>query len=116
MHASPRVEPPRRSLLSPTMSASPHQAYSDRLKTEGNALFSKSDFAGAYQRYTAAIQLDSENAILYCNRAACAFALGRYDDASSLSTLRLMSCPRYLDSCTDATKVALGCILDEIGP
>ncbi|KAI1798214.1 hypothetical protein LXA43DRAFT_1107045 [Ganoderma leucocontextum] len=60
---------------------------SERLKAEGNKLFIKKDFTGAYQKYTEAIEHDSENAVLYCNRAACAFGLGR-----------------YLDSCTDATK------------
>ena len=67
----------------PTMSASPHQpeADSQRLKAEGNALFSKGNFSGAYNKYTSAIELDSQNAILYCNRAACAFSLGKYDDS-----------------------------------
>ncbi|KAM5537059.1 hypothetical protein V8D89_009205 [Ganoderma adspersum] len=57
------------------------------LKAEGNALFLKNDFTAAYQKYTDAIQLDTNNAVLYCNRAACAFGLGR-----------------YMDACTDATK------------
>ncbi len=50
----------------------------ERLKTEGNALFVKNDFTGAYQKYTEAIKYDKKNAILYCNRAACAFGLNRY--------------------------------------
>ena len=48
------------------------------LKNEGNALFVKNDFSKAYKKYTAAINLDKENAVLYCNRAACAFDLNRY--------------------------------------
>ena len=48
------------------------------LKEEGNALFLRNDFSGAYKKYTAAIKLDKENAILYCNRAACSFGLNRY--------------------------------------
>lgn len=60
------------------MSTSPHQADSDRLKAEGNELFSKKDFTGAYQKYSQAIQHDAKNAVLHCNRAACAFSLGRY--------------------------------------
>ncbi|KAI1797526.1 hypothetical protein LXA43DRAFT_1056655 [Ganoderma leucocontextum] len=57
----------------------------ERLKTQGNTLFAKNDFTGAYQKYTEAIKHDKKNAILYCNRAACAFGLNR-----------------YIDSCTDA--------------
>ncbi|KAM5532752.1 hypothetical protein V8D89_013549 [Ganoderma adspersum] len=58
----------------------------EQLKTEGNALFVNNDFTGAYQKYTEAIKHDKKNAILYCNRAACAFGLNR-----------------FIDSCTDAT-------------
>ncbi|TBU64671.1 hypothetical protein BD310DRAFT_806101 [Dichomitus squalens] len=57
------------------MSTSKERA--ERLKAEGNALFAKNDFAGAYNIYTEAIQQDDKNAILYCNRAACAFGLNR---------------------------------------
>ena len=70
----------------PAISPFPHQADSERLKAEGNAFFSKSDFAGAYAKYTSAIELDSQNAILYSNRAACAFGLGRYDHTVSFDT------------------------------
>ena len=49
----------------------------EQLKAEGNALFVKNDFVGAYQKYTKAITHDSKNAVLYSNRAACAFGLGR---------------------------------------
>ena len=34
----------------PAISPFPHQADSERLKAEGNAFFSKSDFAGAYAK------------------------------------------------------------------
>lgn len=49
----------------------------ERLKAEGNALFAKNDFAGAYKKYSEAIQFDDKNAILYCNRAASAYGLNR---------------------------------------
>ncbi|KAM5537085.1 hypothetical protein V8D89_009231 [Ganoderma adspersum] len=73
------------------MSTSPHQADSDRLKAEGNELFSKKDFTGAYQKYTEAIQHDGKNAVLYCNRAASAFGLGRCEDDSTRSSPRSLS-------------------------
>ena len=50
----------------------------DRLKAEGNALFSKGKLAGAYKKYTEAIKSDNENAILYSNRAACCLGLNRF--------------------------------------
>ena len=44
----------------------------EQLKAEGNALFLQNDSVSAYQKYTEAISYDGKNAILYCNRAACA--------------------------------------------
>lgn len=63
------------------MSAPKDQA--ERLKAEGNALFIQNDFEGAYKKYTEAIKHDDKNAVLYSNRAACAFGLNRYDEAAS---------------------------------
>ena len=71
-----RWNPLRIPQLSTTMATPLEQA--ERLKTEGNALFVKNDFTGACQKYTEAITHD-KNAILYCNRAACAFGLNRYN-------------------------------------
>ncbi|KAI9059649.1 hypothetical protein FKP32DRAFT_1579551 [Trametes sanguinea] len=47
----------------------------ERLKAEGNALFVKNDFSGAYEKFTQALKHDEGSAILYSNRAAC--SLGR---------------------------------------
>lgn len=47
------------------------------LREEGNALFAQKDFAGAYWIYTAAIEQDKSNPVLYANRAACLLPLGR---------------------------------------
>ena len=49
----------------------------ERLKEEGNALFIKNDFEGAYKKYTEALQYDDTNAVLYCNRAACSYGRNR---------------------------------------
>lgn len=51
----------------------------DRLRANGNALFVKKDFKGAYKTYTEALKLDDKNAVLYSNRAACSLGLNRYD-------------------------------------
>ena len=80
-HASPPESPYAFPKLSTTMAAPLQLA--EQLKTEGNALFVKNDFTGAYQKYTEAIKHDKKNAILYCNRAACAFGLNRYRDPDS---------------------------------
>ncbi|KAH9927533.1 uncharacterized protein BXZ73DRAFT_78555 [Epithele typhae] len=57
-----------------------------KLKNEGNELFVKNDFGAAYKKYSAAIKLDPKNAVLHCNRAACAYGLNRSaSDASAIS-------------------------------
>ncbi|EGN98798.1 hypothetical protein SERLA73DRAFT_24460, partial [Serpula lacrymans var. lacrymans S7.3] len=53
------------------------------LKDAGNALFVKKDYAAAYAKYTEAIAVDSENAVLYANRSACGLAMKRYLDGFS---------------------------------
>jgi tetratricopeptide (TPR) repeat protein len=48
-------------------------------KAAGTALFSEGDFTGAAQLFTKAINnpVGKKNAILYSNRAACYYAMGR---------------------------------------
>jgi hypothetical protein len=54
----------------------------EQLKSEGNALYARDDFAGGILKYTQAIALESDdkrlNAILYANRSACQRGLKRY--------------------------------------
>ncbi|KAI0038600.1 TPR-like protein, partial [Auriscalpium vulgare] len=50
-----------------------------QLKERGNALFAKKDYRAAVAKYTAAIALDSQNAVLYANRAACYLGLKSYE-------------------------------------
>ncbi|OSD05836.1 hypothetical protein PYCCODRAFT_1181830 [Trametes coccinea BRFM310] len=57
------------------------QAAIAQLKAEGDALFRQKDYSGAYQKYSGALISDPENAILYCNRAACSSGRNRYLDA-----------------------------------
>jgi hypothetical protein len=46
-----------------------------QLKEQGNALYIKKNYTLAIAKYTKAIALDGNNAVLYANRAACQLAL-----------------------------------------
>lgn len=48
-----------------------------QLKDEGNKLYVKKDYALAYSKYSEAIDLDPNNAVLYANRAACLLAMDK---------------------------------------
>ena len=47
----------------------------ETLREEGNALHRVRKYREAYAKYTEAIDLDKQNAVLYANRAACSVAL-----------------------------------------
>lgn len=53
----------------------------EKLKEEGNKLFVKKKFAAAAIKYTEAIALDGQNAVLYANRSACRLSLKQFLDA-----------------------------------
>jgi Flp pilus assembly protein TadD len=48
-----------------------------QLKNEGNELFRKQDYGGAFVKYSEALALDDKNAVLYANRAACSHRLNK---------------------------------------
>ena len=48
------------------------------LKAKGNELFGQRKYDQAAKKFTKAIELDSSNAVLYANRAACHLALKRF--------------------------------------
>ncbi|OCH88774.1 TPR-like protein [Obba rivulosa] len=64
--------------------SSPHQSTEEKnslveaLKLEGNSLYTKGKHAAAYAKYTEAINLDEQNAVLYANRAATLLAQKEY--------------------------------------
>ncbi|KAI9574033.1 hypothetical protein HD554DRAFT_2183364 [Boletus coccyginus] len=53
----------------------------EQLKQEGNALFVKKDFVAAHEKYSEAIAIDGQNAVLYANRSACSFGMSKFIDA-----------------------------------
>jgi tetratricopeptide (TPR) repeat protein len=53
----------------------------ERLKDEGNARFKESDFSGAVEKYSAAIDLDGSNHVYFSNRAAANLKRGSLQDA-----------------------------------
>ncbi|KAF9041914.1 hypothetical protein BDZ89DRAFT_1128611 [Hymenopellis radicata] len=66
------------------------------LKAEGNKLFSQKNYPAAIEKYTAAINADGQNAVLYANRAACYLSLKEYlnavgdaNQAGSLSATKI---------------------------
>ncbi|KAG2108961.1 uncharacterized protein F5147DRAFT_693521 [Suillus discolor] len=66
-----------------------------QLKDEGNDFFRKQDYVGALAKYTEAIALDDNNAILYANRAACQYGLNRYLDAVDDAKMATQIDPGY---------------------
>lgn len=50
----------------------------ETLKAEGNTLYTQGDHNDAIKKYTAAINIVSDNAILFANRAACRLALKQF--------------------------------------
>mmetsp|Transcript_5922 Transcript_5922/g.10655 ORF Transcript_5922/g.10655 Transcript_5922/m.10655 type:complete len:570 (-) Transcript_5922:96-1805(-) len=53
----------------------------DELKAKGNAAFSAGNFEEAITHFSAAIEVDGSNHVLYSNRSACKASLKQYQDA-----------------------------------
>jgi len=51
------------------------------LKEKGNEAYKQRKFDDALQFYTQAIELDKENMLLYSNRSAVYFEMGKYDES-----------------------------------
>ncbi|KAM5536003.1 hypothetical protein V8D89_010261 [Ganoderma adspersum] len=64
------------------MSSDNNKTRAEQLKADGNALYVRNDFSAARSKYTQAIKLDDNNAVLYSNRAATYIALKQYLDAA----------------------------------
>ena len=59
------------------MTSTADVARAAQLKDEGNKLYVGKDYAAAYGKYSEAIDLDSKNAVLYANRAACSLTMDK---------------------------------------
>jgi len=59
------------------------KADADQLKREGNARFKKKDWAGAIEKYTAAIAVDATVPAYLTNRAVCLIKLERWEEAKA---------------------------------
>lgn len=42
-----------------------------KLKDEGNTFFARKDYRSAHTKYSEALKVGDQNAVLYANRAAC---------------------------------------------
>ncbi|KAI0715074.1 TPR-like protein [Earliella scabrosa] len=71
------------------------KARAEQLKVEGNALHAKGNYVGARSKYSDAIKLDGENAVLYANRAAAYIASKQYLDAAQDAQKAVQLDPKY---------------------
>ncbi|KAK0474717.1 hypothetical protein EDD18DRAFT_1219640 [Armillaria luteobubalina] len=69
---------------------------SDGLREEGKEYFRQHKYALAKAKFTDALEVDEENAILYANRSACNYALQRYEDAISDARKATVIDPNYI--------------------
>mmetsp|Transcript_35516 Transcript_35516/g.115652 ORF Transcript_35516/g.115652 Transcript_35516/m.115652 type:complete len:154 (-) Transcript_35516:138-599(-) len=64
----------------------------EQLKTDGNAAFREARYAEAVRLYSAAVELEPENGVLFSNRSGALTALASYDlalaDADRCTALR----------------------------
>ncbi|KIJ28613.1 hypothetical protein M422DRAFT_186264 [Sphaerobolus stellatus SS14] len=67
----------------------------ETLKTEGNNLYSKGSYEDALAKYTEAIALVPQSAVLFANRAACYISLKRHEDALSDALKATELDPKY---------------------
>lgn len=65
-------------------------------KTQGNEAIKAGKFREAVEQYTKAIELDSENATFYANRAIAYTKMGQYDKAVSDAEDAIGVDPRHM--------------------
>jgi small glutamine-rich tetratricopeptide repeat-containing protein alpha len=68
---------------------------SDKLKSEGNALMAKKDYAGAIRQYTKALEIAPANPIYLSNRAAAYSASSQHEKAAEDAELAAAADPKY---------------------
>ncbi|CAI7610227.1 unnamed protein product [Penicillium glandicola] len=68
---------------------------SDQLKSAGNALMAKKDYAGAIEQYTKALEIAPANPIYLSNRAAAFSASSQHEKAAADAELAAAADPTY---------------------
>eukprot|EP01084_Bolivina_argentea_P096810 174038_1 len=66
---------------------------SEKWKIKGNSFYKQKDYQQAFQCYSEAIKLDSNNAIYFCNRAACYSAI----DIDKYFCKAIVDCERAIE-------------------
>ncbi|KAK0421523.1 hypothetical protein EV421DRAFT_1881116 [Armillaria borealis] len=69
---------------------------SESLREEGKECFRQKNYAQAKEKFTEALKVDEDNAILYANRSACNYALQQYEDAISDARKATVIDPKYI--------------------
>lgn len=49
-----------------------------KIKEEGNKLFSSKQYSQALDKYSKALRVGGDNAVIFSNRSACLLSLGRF--------------------------------------
>lgn len=71
------------------------RAEAEKLKNEGNELMKAERHREALEKYTRAIELDAQNSVFFCNRAAAHFKLGEHETAVADCMAALALQPNY---------------------
>jgi tetratricopeptide (TPR) repeat protein len=81
-----------------------HKVEVDKVKAEGDALFAQKRFKEAYVKYSDAIKLDGNNAILYGNHATSALSMNEYvlHFNYNVNVRLILYVNSYLDAASDA--------------
>lgn len=73
-------------------------------------LYVAKDYAATYGKYSEAIEIDSKNAVLYANRAACSLAIDKYAFSFViLGAYILTNVLRFLDAADDCIIASIPC-------
>ncbi|CAH2095024.1 unnamed protein product [Euphydryas editha] len=71
------------------------RAEAEKLKNEGNELMKSERYREALEKYSRAIELDPQNSVFFCNRAAAHFKLGEHESAVADCMAALALQPNY---------------------
>ncbi|XP_046972202.1 small glutamine-rich tetratricopeptide repeat-containing protein beta-like [Vanessa cardui] len=71
------------------------RAEAEKLKNEGNELMKSERHREALEKYSRAIELDPQNSVFFCNRAAAHFKLGEHESAVADCMAALALQPNY---------------------